>query len=162
MSKGLLTALLVSIALAVCLSLLPDHALNRFGGDAFGVDTKRDVPVMQMDGIVDRLSTLSLQGHLQKINTAGDKLTIYLAVPSTALKQKRTWNDIYLIDRQFLTGKASYKQVQVLVVSTTHPNEVVYAVVADQSEMANAPQPNSPEIATFVQEKLNVIDKEAQ
>lgn len=162
MSKGLLTALLVSMLLAVCLSLLPDHTLSRFGGDAFGVDTKRDVPVMQMDSIVDRLSTLSLQGHLQKINYSGDKLTVYLAVPSGALKQKRTWNDIYQIDRQFLTGKATYKQVQVLVVSTAAPSEVVYAVVADQSDMQNAPQPNSPEIAAFVQEKLHVIDKEAQ
>ncbi|MGZ4122525.1 MAG: hypothetical protein ACXVOI_04840 [Tumebacillaceae bacterium] len=162
MSKGLLTALLVSLLLAVCLSLLPDHALDRFGGDAFGVDSKRDVPVMQMDGIVDRLSTLSVQGHLQKVSVANGKLTVTLAVPVSAVQQSRTYQDIYRIDRQFLTGKAAYKQVEVLVVSSDQPSNVQYAVVADQSDMAHAPQPGSAQIPTFVREQLQVIDKEAQ
>ncbi|MGZ4105748.1 MAG: hypothetical protein ACXVDE_00200, partial [Tumebacillaceae bacterium] len=97
-----------------------------------------------------------------KVSVANGKLTVTLAVPVSAVQQNRTYQDIYQIDRQFLTGKAAYKQVEVLVVSSDQPSNVQYAVVADQSDMAHAPQPGSAQSPTFVREQLQVIDKEAQ
>ena len=86
MSKGMLAALLLSIVLAISLSLLPERALERWGGGAVsGVESKKDVPVMQMDGVVDELGTLALSSHLQKVIWQQNKLVVWLAVPVAIL-----------------------------------------------------------------------------
>lgn len=158
MSKGLLAALFVSIVLAVCLSLLPGRALDQIGGDAFGVDAKRDVPVMKTDGVVDQLSSLKLNGHLQKINFGSDTLTVWLTVPQAALRQDRTWQDVYQIAYRFLSGHSAYARVEVRIVSASAPGDVQVAVIATPQEVSGGPLPGSSAVATYVRQKFNVIE----
>lgn len=163
MSKGMLVALCLSIALALSLSWLPDQALRQFGsvfqlggklqeqGDTQG---KTDVPVMKMDGLVNELGTLGLAGHLQKIVWEHDKLTVWLAVPPNRVTGDAPWQDAYRIAYRFLTGAAMYKGVDVNVTSSDKPELIRFTIHADTADLAQAPTPGTPEFNAFVTRKM--------
>ena len=157
MSKGMLAAILLSIALAITLSFLPDQTLDRWGGTAVGIDAARDVPVMKMDGVVDALGQMTLRSRLQKVIWDNQRLTVWLAVPSAKV-QDRPYQDIYKIAHRFLAGVPAYREVEVRVVTKERPDEVAFSVVVTTRDMVNAPQPDTPAAHTFVQNKLNVME----
>lgn len=157
MSKGMLSALLVSVLLALVLSLLPDQALSRWGSSLNEVREAEDVPVTNMEGVVDQLGTLSLQGHLRKVVYEKEKLTVWLAVPGGKLAQDGHWSDIYKIAYRFLVETPELREVEVKVVTTERPDRVQVAVVADSRDMVDAPKPNSAAAAAFVQNKMDVV-----
>jgi hypothetical protein len=160
MSKGMLMALALSVLLAISLSWLPDQALQRWGGgDA--VDEGRSTPVSQQQ-VVDVLAGLSLSSHLQKVVWESDRLTVWLAVPGAKLAQNRPWNDIYKIAYRFLVGQSPYREVEVRVVASEKPDQVQMAVIAQDKDMVGAPQPGTQQSRSYVQQKLNVIEKKAQ
>ncbi|ASS75214.1 hypothetical protein CIG75_09625 [Tumebacillus algifaecis] len=164
MSKGLITALLISTVLALALSFLPAQALERWGGQQFEARTSGDVTVMSMDKVVDELGTLQLGSHLQQVVWEQDRLVIMLAVPASKLRQNqhKPWSDIYKIAHRFLVEVPQHRAVEVRVVTYEHPELVQLSVSADRSDMVGAPKPDSQAIATFVQQKLDVIEKNMQ
>lgn len=160
MSKGLIAALLISTVLALALSFLPSQALERWGGQQFEARTSGDVPVMKREKVVDELGTLQLGSHLQEVVWEQDKLVIMLAVPTATLHgQNKPWNDIYKIAHRFLVEVPQQQAVEVRVVTYEHPERVELSVVADRSDMVGAPKPDSQAISAFVQQKLDVIEK---
>ena len=158
MSKGMLAAIVLSIVLAVSLSLLPDQALDRWGGTAVGIDAQRDVPVMKMDGVVDALGQMTLNSRLQKVVWEQQRLTVWLTVPSAKL-QDRPYEDIYKIAHRFLAGVPDYREVEVRVVTQEQPDSVQFSVVATTRDMVDAPRPDTPAAHTFVQNKLDVRER---
>ncbi|HEU4964673.1 MAG TPA: hypothetical protein VFV52_12575 [Bacilli bacterium] len=157
MSKGMFGALLVSILLALVLSLLPDQALDRWGGKVHGSQQAGDVPVTKMDGVVDQLGALSLQGRLRKVEYEQDRLTVWLAVSSARLQQDQPWSDAYKIAYRFLVETPHLREVEVKLVTTERPDVVAMTVRADGRKMQGAPQPSSTSVPTFVQQNLEVV-----
>jgi len=159
MSKGMILALCVSILLAVSLSLLPERALQGIGGGLFGPESgQRDVAVAKMTGLVDGLNGLSLTSHLQKVTFEGERLTVWLAVPSRALQGGRPYDDIYKIAHRFLVEGGAYKQVEVKVVAAERPGGVLLRVLADTADMTQAPVPGSGQGGVFVRERFDVVE----
>jgi hypothetical protein len=159
MSKGMLAALLLSVMLAVSLSFLPDRALDRWGGEAFLKNGKdvRDVPVARMEGVVDELGQLQLTSRLRKVSWEGEKLVVWLSVPSSSLQQKRPWQDVYRVLYRFLVGVPQNNgTVEVRVVTHESPERVALAVFARSSDMTDAPKPDSKGVETFVRTHLLV------
>jgi hypothetical protein len=155
MSKGMLIALCISIALALSLSWLPDQALSQFGTARNWEHSaaKQDVPVMKMDGVVGELDALGLNGRMQKVVWEQDKLTVWMSVPSASLTGQQPWLDSYRIASRFLSGTPMYKGVDVKVVTSDKPNLVRFTVHADAAEMLQAPRPGTPEFEAFVKAK---------
>jgi hypothetical protein len=142
---------------------LPERALDRWGGDAVGgVESKKDIPVMQMDGVVDELGMLQLSSHLQKVIWQQDKLVVWLAVPTSKLKQNRPWSDIYAIAHRFLVGVPYYKAVEVKVVADERPELVQFSVIADREHMQEAPKPGTADVQTFIRQHLSVIEQKSK
>ena len=160
MSKGLLTALLLSVVLAVSLSFLPERALDRWGGDAFLQNVKdgRDVPVAKMEGVVDELGQLTLQSRLRKVSWEGERLVVWLSVPKASLQKDRPWQDVYRVLYRFLVGAPQNGAVEVRIVTHEQPERVAFAVAAKRGDMTDAPKPDSPGAVAFVKTKLLVTD----
>jgi len=156
MSKGMLAALLFSVIIAVSLSLLPSHALEGWGNNTAGVKSRRDVPVMKMDGVVDELGTLSLRSHLQKVIWEREKLIVWLAVPSAKLKKERPLDDVYMIAHRFLVGVPYYREVEVKIVASERPQTVQLSVLVDRALMLDAPKPGTAEARKFAEQKLKI------
>jgi hypothetical protein len=163
MSKGLLTALLLSIVLAVSLSFLPAHAFDRWGGSAFleRVKEGRDVPVAQMNGVVDSLGAMKLSGRLQKVEWEKERLVVWLAFPEQRLQAGRPYQDVYRIIYRFLVESPQLREAEVRVGSLENPENVRFTVQASRSSMANAPKPDSPQVPAFVQSNLKVAEKKS-
>ncbi|MFD2168677.1 hypothetical protein [Tumebacillus lipolyticus] len=160
MSKGLIAALLISTALALALSFLPEQALKRWGGEQFEAHLSGDVPVIKMNQIVDELGSLKLGSHLQKVVSENERLIVCLAVPAAKLRQERNrpWGDIYKIAHRFLVEVPKQQVVEVRVVSYERPDAVAFAVIAERKDMIDAPKPDSQAVQAFVQQKLDVIE----
>lgn len=158
MSKGMLTALLFSVIIAISLSLLPSHALEGWGNNTTGSESGRDVPVMKMDGVVDELGTLSLTSHLQKVIWEREKLIVWLAVPSAKLKKERPLDDVYMIAHRFLVGVPYYREVEVKIVAAERPQVVRLSVLVNHTLMLDAPEPGTAEARKFAQQNLQIVE----
>jgi len=161
MSKGMIAALLLSFVIALSLALLPEHAFERENGHLNLMGGAGDGPVLPVAskaGMIDHLGQLNLQSRLHQVVWQADQLTVWLAVPTRKLAEGRPYDDIYKIAHRFLMGAAAYQQIEVRVVDAAHPNEVLFAVIAEQRDMAAAPDPNTASGQAFVQQHFHVVE----